>query len=68
MFRKSITSTFDDPNGGQAEFERHRAEAAKIIGDNPKLISSNTSSVPIYGDDNATVVTHKHKLSTVWES
>ena len=28
MFRKSITSTFDDPNGGQAEFERHRAEAA----------------------------------------
>ncbi len=68
MFTKKIESTFDDPLAGHAEFEKHRAAATEVLGANPMIASSATSSVPVMDDAGNHTGEHRYKLITVWKS
>jgi hypothetical protein len=63
MLQKKIESTFSDPHGGNAETEKHRIEAANLLGDNPIQLSSSTCGVL----NEAGTETIGYKLTTLWQ-
>ncbi len=65
MFEKTISTTFTDPNGAQAEHEKHRQEAVATLGAEAKFINSAVAAIPQREEDTGKEF-HLYTLTTTW--